>query len=142
MVGPNKFNYMPFDPKHPGPGSYGTGGDPTVEIGRKKASYIVPPTSKRGDKHIFNIIDSPAPQLYETFHSISSAVGRRGPVIKKDYNPHATMMKRVPNRGGPGPLDYNYSIEFMDLGSSVLKKHSVNRGSSFSRQKRKDIFVR
>lgn len=33
VVGPNKFNYMPFKPSEPGPGKYGTGGNPFIEVG-------------------------------------------------------------------------------------------------------------
>lgn len=33
VVGPNNFNYLPFKASMPGPGKYGTGGNPFREIG-------------------------------------------------------------------------------------------------------------
>ena len=34
VVGPNKFNYMPFKPSEPGPGNNGGGLNPYKEIGK------------------------------------------------------------------------------------------------------------
>jgi hypothetical protein len=39
VVGPNKFNYMPFKASDPGPGKYGTGGHPFKEVGKKSQKY-------------------------------------------------------------------------------------------------------
>lgn len=39
VVGPNKYNYVPFKPSEPGPGMYGTGGNPFKEIGKASSKY-------------------------------------------------------------------------------------------------------
>lgn len=58
VVGPNNFNYVPFKASEPGPGRYGTGGNPFRELGSqqvKKDRYTMAPRAdfchQRDGKH-------------------------------------------------------------------------------------------
>ena len=58
VVGPNKFNYLPFKASLPGPGKYGTGGNPFRELGSDQVKvhrYSMAPRSEfchvRDEKH-------------------------------------------------------------------------------------------
>jgi len=76
---------------------------------------------------------NPGPGAYE---SLSPRIP--GPSIKKDINPNATMMSRIPLKKQPGPSDYKVDVTFNDMQSTFIDTKKVsNRGSKFSASQRK-----
>lgn len=81
---------------------------------------------------VFKLNTNPGPGAYE---SLSPRIP--GPSIKKDINPNATMMSRVPLKKQPGPTDYKIDVTFNDMQSTFLDtKKPTNRGNKFSASKR------
>ena len=104
VVGPNKFNYLPFKASLPGPGKYGTGGNPFRELGSDQVKvhrYSMAPRSEfchvRDEKHrklfldfflidlisiVYKLNETPGPGAYE---SLSPRVPTG--IIKKPIHP-------------------------------------------------------
>ena len=60
------------------------------------------------------------------------------PKIKKDINPNATALSRIPLRKIPGPMDYNTDISFMSAQTSFVDtSKSENRGCRFGNSERR-----
>lgn len=82
---------------------------------------------------VFKLNCNPGPGAYE---SLSPRIP--GPSIKKDINPNATMMSRIPLKKQPGPSDYKVDVTFNDMQSTFIDtKKASNRGSKFSASQRK-----
>jgi hypothetical protein len=57
---------------------------------------------KNAKSHIFPLNDNPGPGQYE-FISVSNKFSIKGPIIKKEINPLASYLSRIPSRNIPGP---------------------------------------
>jgi len=81
---------------------------------------------------VFKTNENPGPGQYE---SISPRV--KSTIIRKDYNPNATVSTRVPARNIPGPGNYQYDYSFGSQQMCFVDTKPRKSGNRFSSAERR-----